>query len=964
MANLATIVNNILADSGIDDVNVAVITGSNQFNGSQAITGSLTVTGQVVAQTLNVQQVTSSIVFSSGSNIFGNSLSNTQQFTGSVSVTGSLTVNGTGRFITTSTNPALSIALPGNSNATILEANSGNSGFGWKIQQEEVSTGDFRIFRRESSVDYQVLNLARSTGAATFSSSVTATNGVFSRNFTGANELEITNTSTTNNDSSLLRIKSGNTNFIIQAFNQNQATSGTAVANSVRFYNDGAGGLSLVGDNASAPIVFYSGGAANERMRITSGGNVLIGTTTSTGVGSTRLQVSGTSTTAQILLTNTNPGHLALYTTGNDSFVTRGTGGIMAFGIAPQDGSTFTEHMRLTSGGNVGIGTCSPNGQLDSYTACSTLCNELLIRTEGGFAGCVYPALTFGTGGQGSTIRQAQIRAIGDNSYSTSLTFWTQVPGTSNPMCERMRITSTGITCFSNTVCAPAAIFTGCVGIGMTTSPGYKLDITNSVAAASSLDPITLRLYNGSDGGSAIYFQNAVSGQSKISFGVESTGAGTDNTYLGFSTGVDTALTERMRITSGGLIGINTTSPFNFGSGSGMIDVRSQSVDAVSGVFVSNCNATARLTMYINNAAAATIGTSTNHALQFATQDIVRMSITTTGIACFACQVCAPAAIFTGCVGIGTTTPQSTLHLCTVNTTAAIRIESACEQAGVRLIAGVPGTARASRIDFLNGATCVGRPQWTIINDYNQNGTNDLSFVNCDPTTRVLTVLQNGNATFAGSISVGPFATIGNQGGTDTTVIGGGSGIGSSVRMNFAGGTMQNLFQGNGDNFINCVTGKLNAAGGVKFGAGSGTLNYYEQGTWTPRLSNGSFTTNTNTGNAGWYVRIGNSVTVGGTLSWTGGTGAQDGNSLQIGCLPFAANNAFDQRSAGSFGASSPASIGFKNQCAQMTLVIDPGASFIYLIQNYQDGTYLSYRHDPCANTSGILYGFSLTYQV
>ena len=51
---------------------VFATTGSNQFNGSQAVTGSLTVTGQVVAQTLNVQQVTSSIVYSSGSNVFGN----------------------------------------------------------------------------------------------------------------------------------------------------------------------------------------------------------------------------------------------------------------------------------------------------------------------------------------------------------------------------------------------------------------------------------------------------------------------------------------------------------------------------------------------------------------------------------------------------------------------------------------------------------------------------------------------------------------------------------------------------------------------------------------------------------------------------------------------------------------------------------------------------------------------------
>jgi hypothetical protein len=56
------------------------------------------VTGQVVAQTLNVQQVTSSIVYSSGSNIFGNSSGNTQQLTGSVGVTGSLTVAGAATF--------------------------------------------------------------------------------------------------------------------------------------------------------------------------------------------------------------------------------------------------------------------------------------------------------------------------------------------------------------------------------------------------------------------------------------------------------------------------------------------------------------------------------------------------------------------------------------------------------------------------------------------------------------------------------------------------------------------------------------------------------------------------------------------------------------------------------------------------------------------------------------------------
>ena len=82
----------------ISEFGIFATTGSNGFNGDQAITGSLTVTGQVVAQTLNVQQVTSSIVYSSGSNIFGNDLGNTQQFTGSMLVTGSLSVNGAGTF--------------------------------------------------------------------------------------------------------------------------------------------------------------------------------------------------------------------------------------------------------------------------------------------------------------------------------------------------------------------------------------------------------------------------------------------------------------------------------------------------------------------------------------------------------------------------------------------------------------------------------------------------------------------------------------------------------------------------------------------------------------------------------------------------------------------------------------------------------------------------------------------------
>ena len=71
---------------------VYATTGSNSFRATQSITGSLTVTGQIIAQTLNVQQVTSSIVYSSGSNNFGCDINSRQTFTGSFYQTGSVSV--------------------------------------------------------------------------------------------------------------------------------------------------------------------------------------------------------------------------------------------------------------------------------------------------------------------------------------------------------------------------------------------------------------------------------------------------------------------------------------------------------------------------------------------------------------------------------------------------------------------------------------------------------------------------------------------------------------------------------------------------------------------------------------------------------------------------------------------------------------------------------------------------------
>ena len=64
-------------------------TSSNTFTGIQTVNSNLIVTGSITAQTLVVQTVTSSVVYSSGSNVFGNNIANTQTFTGSMLVSGS-----------------------------------------------------------------------------------------------------------------------------------------------------------------------------------------------------------------------------------------------------------------------------------------------------------------------------------------------------------------------------------------------------------------------------------------------------------------------------------------------------------------------------------------------------------------------------------------------------------------------------------------------------------------------------------------------------------------------------------------------------------------------------------------------------------------------------------------------------------------------------------------------------------
>jgi len=97
-ASFAVTASHLLGQSPTSSYALTASFVSNALSASFAATASsadnLTVRGTLTAQTINVQTITSSIDFVTGSSRFGSTTANTHQFTGSVLITGSLAVSG------------------------------------------------------------------------------------------------------------------------------------------------------------------------------------------------------------------------------------------------------------------------------------------------------------------------------------------------------------------------------------------------------------------------------------------------------------------------------------------------------------------------------------------------------------------------------------------------------------------------------------------------------------------------------------------------------------------------------------------------------------------------------------------------------------------------------------------------------------------------------------------------------
>ena len=167
------------------------------------------------------------------------------------------------------------------------------------------------------------------------------------------------------------------------------------------------------------------------------------------------------------------------------------------------------------------------------------------------------------------------------------------------------------------------------------------------------------------------------------------------------------------------------------------------------------------------------------------------------------------------------------------------------------------------------------------------------------------------------------------------------------------------------DGDVEIVDGNINMASGhgIDFAAHTHTsasgasmsselLDSYEEGTWTPILEGDSGQTTASTA-VGWYVKVGNTMHVGGTYVWSS-NGTNANTNTRITGLPLACNSTASFRNTGAIGVSNGLPDGEKQR-----LVIDPGNSHIWIITQ-TDKTY-SLSHSMEA--SGALYGFSVTYR-
>jgi hypothetical protein len=194
---------------------------------------------------------------------------------------------------------------------------------------------------------------------------------------------------------------------------------------SSRLIYDGTG-LVKFGTSTAHPLVFDT--ANTERMRITSGGTVGIGT--SSPNSTSKLHISGGGSGAFGALRFSDEGLVNNWDIGRDNNVA----GHFTFAL------NGTQRMTIDTSGNVGIGTTSPN-----IYSTGDATNILGIQASGTNKNGLIAVAGTGTGYGGIEFGNATIRRSGIYTLDGSaLAFYTNGTNSGTGLSERMRIDSSG----------------------------------------------------------------------------------------------------------------------------------------------------------------------------------------------------------------------------------------------------------------------------------------------------------------------------------------------------------------------------------------------------------------------------------------------------------------------------------------------------------------------------------------
>jgi trimeric autotransporter adhesin len=372
-------------------------TGSNTFVGNQTIAGNLSVTGVISASVLYVQTETASVIYSSGSNQFGDELTDVQTLSGSVRIQGQVFINGvpltsgsatinTGSLVTTASFNAYTSS--NNQRVSSLETNSASV----NISITNVNSATASLFTSVNSLNQftqsqsQLNGTFATTGSNTFTgnqiidrASKLYTNGIYWTDPTaGFNNLEIINQSGGNLDLASLnggKIRVVNTSLILTG---SALTSSNDISTSANIYaaNLTGSGILPSGLLSSSVTNFtnYSASVDSRINAITASGGIPTGTVSSSAQ-ITALGFVSSSVTASSLITASVNLNTITFTKGDASTfnITVNTGSATTTDISSLNAFTASQETKNSTLANVtaslNANTASQQSQINSLIA-------------------------------------------------------------------------------------------------------------------------------------------------------------------------------------------------------------------------------------------------------------------------------------------------------------------------------------------------------------------------------------------------------------------------------------------------------------------------------------------------------------------------------------------------------------------------------------------------------------------